>query len=79
MMLSDRGEAIGTSLLMFSFLSGQFQLWTCTRGCAEGLLHGAARPCCDAAITMLVRIRTASGPTALSRWRFRWRGSLRRC
>lgn len=55
MMLADAGEAAGTSLLMFSFLSGHFQLWHLyAAALLKGVFMTAQEPAADAAVTMLV-------------------------
>jgi MFS family permease len=54
-MLGDAGEAVGTSLLMLSFLSGQFQLWHLyAAALVKGVFMVIQQPAADAAITMLV-------------------------
>jgi DHA3 family macrolide efflux protein-like MFS transporter len=55
MMLGDAGEAVGTLLLMFSFLSGHFQLWHLyAASLFKGVFVTFQEPAADAAITMLV-------------------------
>jgi DHA3 family macrolide efflux protein-like MFS transporter len=54
-MLGDAGEALGTSLLMVSFLSGQFELWHLyAAAVVKGVFMTIQEPAADAAITMLV-------------------------
>ncbi len=54
-MLGDAGEAVGTSLLMISFLSGHFELWHLyTVALFKGVFMTFQEPAADAAITMLV-------------------------
>ncbi|HEX3049075.1 MAG TPA: MFS transporter [Aggregatilineaceae bacterium] len=53
--LGDAGQAVGTILLMISFLSGAFQLWHLyTMMLIQGIFGTIQSPASDAAITMLV-------------------------
>jgi len=71
---SDAGQAVGTLLLLLSFLSGRFQLWHLyVVSFAQGLLGMLQRPAMEASVTMLVpeghrdranAIRQITGPAA---------------
>lgn len=55
MMLADGGQAIGSLLLMFSFASGQFQLWHLyVVAFTQGIFAMFQSPAKDAAVTLLV-------------------------
>lgn len=74
LIFSDLGQAIGTVLLLLSFLSGNFQLWHLYIISAfSGMLGMFQRPAMDASVTLLVpdhlrdranAIRLITGPTA---------------
>ncbi len=74
LIFSDLGQAVGTVLLLFSFLSGNFQLWHLYLISAlSGTLAMFQRPAMDASVTLLVpdhlrdranAIRLITGPTA---------------
>ena len=74
LILSDAGQAVGTLLLLFSFLSGRFALWHLyALSFLQGLLGMLQRPAMDASVTMLVpeghrdranAIRQITGPAA---------------
>jgi len=74
LILSDAGQAVGTLLLLFSFLSGRFVLWHLyALSFLQGLLGMLQRPAMDASVTMLVpeghrdranAIRQITGPAA---------------
>lgn len=71
---TDLGQAFGTGLLLFSFLSGNFQLWHLyTVSLVTGALGMLQRPAMEASVTMLVpnshrdranAIRQITGPAA---------------
>jgi len=71
---SDAGQAVGTFLLLLSFLGGGFQLWHLYAvSFAQGLLGMLQRPAMEASVTMLVpeghrdranTIRQITGPAA---------------
>jgi MFS family permease len=55
MMLADAGQALGSLLLMLSFLSGQFQLWHLYAvAFTQGLFAMFQEPAKNAVVTMLV-------------------------
>ncbi|MBN2501011.1 MAG: MFS transporter [Anaerolineales bacterium] len=74
LILTDVGQAIGTGLLLFSFLSGNFQLWHLYAvSVVSGALGMLQRPAMEASVTMLVpdsqrdranAIRQITGPAA---------------
>lgn len=74
LILCDTGQALGTLLLLASFLSGSFQLWHLYVVAAiQGLLGMLQRPALEATVTLLVPpgqldranvIRQISGPAA---------------
>ena len=74
LILTDVGQAIGTGLLLFSFSTGNFQLWHLyTVSLISGTLSMLQRPAMEASVTMLVpdshrdranAIRQITGPTA---------------
>jgi MFS family permease len=74
LIVSDVGQALGTALLLASFLSGRFQLWHLySLALLQGLLAMFQRPAMDASVTMLVpeghrdranTIRQMAGPAA---------------
>jgi MFS family permease len=74
LILCDAGQAIGTLLLLASFLSGGFQLWHLyTVAIFQGLLGMLQRPALEATVTLLVPpghldranvLRQVSGPAA---------------
>lgn len=74
MALADSGQAVATLLLLFSFLSGSFELWHLYALTALGALFGAFQgPAFSASVTMLVpdaerdranTIRQLTGPIA---------------
>lgn len=54
-MLGDAGEAVGTSILLISFLSGHFQLWHLYAAALfKGMFMTLQEPAADAALTMLI-------------------------
>ncbi len=71
---TDIGQAVGTSLLLFSFLTGSFQLWHLyVVSLVTGALGMLQRPAMEASVTMLVpdihrdranAIRQITGPAA---------------
>jgi MFS family permease len=71
---TDMGQAIGTGLLLFSFLTGAFQLWHLyVVSLMTGALGMLQRPAMEASVTMLVpnrhrdranAIRQITGPAA---------------
>jgi MFS family permease len=74
LIVSDVGQALGTALLLLSFVSGRFQLWHLyTLALLQGLLAMFQQPAMEASVTMLVpeghrdranTIRQMSGPAA---------------
>ncbi len=55
MVLADAGQALGTLLLMFSFLSGNFQLWHLYTVSALNAIFGVFQgPAFQASVTMLI-------------------------
>ena len=74
LILSDAGQALGTLLLLASFVGGIFQLWHLYAvAFLQGLLGTLQRPAMEASVTMLVpeshrdranAIRQMAGPVA---------------
>ncbi len=74
LLVTDAGQALGTLLLLFSFLSGQFQLWHLyVIVLLNGALDMLQRPAMESSVTMLVpeaqrdranAIRQITGPAA---------------
>jgi len=80
MILADIGQAVGTVILLVSFLTGTFELWLLYVVTFIQAFFGTFQsPAFDASITMLVRTSTAIAPTQSSNSPDRHRGSLRRC
>jgi len=74
LILTDLGQAVGTSALLISFLTGEFQLWHLySISLVTGALGMLQRPAMEASVTMLVpdnhrdranAIRQITGPAA---------------
>lgn len=74
LIISDALQALGTFLLLLSFLSGQFQLWHLYAvALVQGFLSILQRPAMEASVTMLVpdghrdranAVRQITGPAA---------------
>jgi len=55
LILTDLGQAVGTSALLISFLTGEFQLWHLySISLVTGALGMLQRPAMEASVTMLV-------------------------